>query len=117
VVANVVALLAGSLGAFDAVFVLAGVQTAAINVSALTVLLEFAPSPDERPTYIGLGSTAMAPVAFATPLIGGAMADALGFRVVFVIALLAGLAGLLLLATLVHDPRHAVARPAEEAPA
>jgi MFS family permease len=117
VVANVVALLAGSLGAFEAVFVLAGVATASINVSALTVLLEFAPTPDERPTYIGLGSTAMAPVAFATPLIGGAMADALGFRVVFVTALLAGVVGLLLLATLVHDPRRprrAIARPAEE---
>ena len=114
VAANVVALLAGSLGAFEAVFVLAGVQTAAINVSALTVLLEFAPTQDERPTYIGLGSTAMAPVAFATPLIGGVLADALGFRVVFVVALLAGLLGLLLLATLVHDPRRVVARPAGE---
>jgi MFS family permease len=59
----------------------------------------------------------MAPVAFATPLIGGAMADALGFRVVFVTALIAGVVGLLLLATLVHDPRRVVARPAEEAPA
>ena len=40
--ANVVALLAGSLGVFEAVFVLAGIQTAAINVSALNVLLEVA---------------------------------------------------------------------------
>jgi MFS family permease len=114
VAANVVALLAGSLGAFEAVFVLAGVQTAAVNVSALNVLLEFAPAPDERPTYIGLGSTLMAPVAFATPLLGGLMADALGFRVVFVTALAAGLAGLAMLATLVHDPRRMVVHPAGE---
>jgi len=80
-------------------------------------LLEFAPTQDARPTYIGLGSTAMAPVAFATPLIGGVMADALGFRTVFVTALVVGLVGLVMLATLVHDPRRAVARPAEEAPA
>ena len=66
---------------------LSGVHTAAVNVSALNVLLEFAPSADERPTYIGLGSTSMAPVAFATPLIAGLMADALGFRAVFVAAL------------------------------
>jgi MFS family permease len=117
VAANVVALLAGSLGVFEAVFVLAGVHTAAVNVSALNVLLEFSPTQDERPTYIGLGSTAMAPVAFATPLIGGLMADALGFRVVFVTALLASLVGLLLLAALVHDPRRIVTRPAEEAAA
>jgi len=115
--ASVVALLAGSLGTFEIVFVLVGVHTAAVNVSALNVLLEFAPTQAARPTYIGLGSTAMAPVAFATPLIGGVMADALGFRAVFVTALVVGVVGLVMLATLVQDPRRAVSRPAEEAPA
>lgn len=114
VAANVVALLAGSLVAFEAVFVLTGLHTAAINVSAFNVLLEFAPAPDERPTYVGLGSTAMAPVAFATPLIGGVMADALGFRAVFVTALVAGLVGLGMLAAFVHDPRRVPAHPAGE---
>ena len=114
VAANVVALLAGSLGGFEAVFVLVGVQTAAVNVSGLNVLLEFAPAADERPTYIGLGSTLMAPVAFATPLLGGLMADALGFRAVFVTALAAGLGGLVMLASLVHDPRRLIARPTGE---
>ena len=110
------ALLAGNLTVFQLVFVLAGIHTAAINVSALNVLLEFAPTQDARPTYIGLGSTAIAPVAFAAPLLGGVMADALGFRAVFVVAMAAGLVGLLLLATLVHAPR-LPARPAEEATA
>jgi MFS family permease len=114
VTANGVALLAGSLVAFETVFVLSGLHTAAINVSAFNVLLEFAPAPDERPTYIGLGSTAMAPVAFATPLVGGAMADALGFRAVFVTALVAGLVGLGMLAAFVHDPRFVPARPGGE---
>jgi MFS family permease len=114
--ANVVALLAGNLAVFQLVFVLGGVHTAAINVSALNVLLEFAPTQDARPTYIGLGSTAMAPVAFATPLLGGVLADAFGFRAVFVVALASGLVGLLTLAALVHDPRR-LARPAEEATA
>jgi MFS family permease len=117
VAASAVALLAASLATFEIVFVLVGFHTAAVSVSALNVLLEFAPTQDARPTYIGLGSTAMAPVAFATPLIGGVMADALGFRTVFVTALVVGLVGLVMLATLVHDPRRAVARPAEEAPA
>lgn len=117
VAANVVALLAGSLGAFQAVFVLAGLHTAAINVSALNVLLDFAPAPDERPTYVGLGSTTVAPVAFATPLVGGLMADLLGFRAVFVVALAASLVGLVMLAALVHDPRRALLPPVEEATA
>jgi MFS family permease len=112
--ASAVALLASSLATFEVVFVLFGFHTAAVSVSALNVLLEFAPTQDERPTYIGLGSTAMAPVAFATPLVGGVMADALGFRVVFVTALVVGLAGLVMLATRVHDPRRLTARAAQE---
>jgi hypothetical protein len=115
--ANVLALAAGSLAAFQVVFVLAGVHTAAVSVSALNVLLEFAPTADARPTYIGLGSTAMAPVAFVMPLLGGLMADVLGFRAVFLVALVAGSVGLLMLATLVHDPRRLMAGPAEEAAA
>jgi MFS family permease len=114
VAANVVALLATRLGAFETVFVLSGVHTAAVNVSALNVLLEFAPGADERPTYIGLGSTLMAPVAFATPLIGGLMADGLGFRAVFVTALVAGAVGLIVLATRVRDPRWVGTRTAGE---
>jgi hypothetical protein len=118
IIANAVALLAPTLGAFDAVFVLAGLQTATINVSAMTVLLEFAPTLDERPTYIGLGTTSLAPVAFAAPLVGGLLADAFGFRVVFVAALVTGVAGFVMLAALVRDPRSlAPARGAEGVPA
>ena len=43
--ANVVALLAPSLELFIVVFALQGVQLAAVNVSGLNVLLEFAPEP------------------------------------------------------------------------
>jgi MFS family permease len=116
--ANVVALLAPTLPAFEAVFVLAGLHTAAINVSAMNVLLEFAPTPEARPTYIGLGTTSMAPVAFAAPLVAGLLADTSGFRAVFAVALVTGLAGLVMLATLVRDPRSlAAARPVQEATA
>jgi MFS family permease len=106
--ANLVALVAGTLGGFGLVFVLIGIQQAAVNVSNLNVLLEFAPTEAERPTYIGLGSTAMAPIAFATPLLAGLMADGLGFRAVFIAALAGGVAGLVMLTALVRDPRHAL---------
>jgi MFS family permease len=106
--ATVMALVAPSLGVFALVFVLFGVQVAAVNVSALNVLLEFSPTPDARPTYVGLGTTAMAPMAFAAPLAGGLLADAVGFRAMFVVSLTFALAGLVTLATLVRDPRHVV---------
>ena len=106
--AGAMALLAPSLGAFGVVFVFFGVHVAAINVSALNVLLEFAPTAAARPTYIGLGLTSLAPIAFGAPLVGGLLADALGFRGMFLIALAFGLVGLVMLATLVRDPRHLV---------
>src|SRR5262245_4609152 len=52
--ANALALGAPSLGGFAAVFALSGIQSAAVSVSGMNVLLEFAPVTDERPTYVGL---------------------------------------------------------------
>ncbi|MBI2155147.1 MAG: MFS transporter [Candidatus Rokubacteria bacterium] len=106
VTANVVALAGPSLPLFSVVFALSGVHVAAINVSSLNVLLEFAPGMEERPTYVGLGTTSLAPLAFAAPLLAGLMVDALGFESVFGLAALFGLVGLSLLLTRVRDPRH-----------
>jgi len=104
--ANVAALVAPSLSAYDIVFVLAGGQQAAITVSSLNMLLEFAPVPQEQPTYVGLGTTSMAPIALGAPLLAGLLADARGFGAVFVIAAAAGAVALGLLVTRVRDPRH-----------
>lgn len=107
VAANLVALAASSLELFSLVFALSGLQVAALNVSGLAVLLEFAPAVDEQPTYVGLGNTSLAPIAFAAPLAAGVMADALGFEPVFSVAAVFGGIGLALLVTRVRDPRHA----------
>lgn len=109
--ANLGALLVPSLELFVVVFALQGVHLAAVNVSGLSVLLEFAPSPAARPTYVGLGTTLLTPVAFGGPLIAGVMADALGFPAVFVMAALGSLAGLALLLGRVREPRHRPAGP------
>jgi len=105
-VANAVALASPSLPVFRLVFVLDGVYDAAVAVSALNILLELAPADEERPTYIGLGRTAQAPVAFAAPLTAGLLVDALGFRVLFALSACASLCALGLYATRVRDPRH-----------
>jgi len=109
--ASALALAAPSLAAFGVVFVLAGVQGSALTISNLNVLLEFAPSPEERPTYIGLGTTSLAPVAFGAPLVAGLLADAWGFAAVFGVAALSGAVALGLLLVWVRDPRH---RPAAD---
>lgn len=109
--ANGLALVAPSLTAFTAVFLLLGVNQAALNISGQTILLEFAPTEGDRPTYIGLGNTAMAPVAFVSPFLAALLADGLGFRAVFAVAGLFSLAGLILLGARVHEPRHVMRVP------
>ena len=113
VAANAVALGAPSLGLFGLVFVLSGVHHASVTVSGLNLLLEFAPAEGEGPTYLGLGQTSLAPVAFVAPLAGGLLADGTGFPAVFTIAALGGTAAMILLALRVRDPRHARAVAAE----
>jgi hypothetical protein len=70
------------------------------------VLLEFAPTPSARPTYVGLGTTLLTPVAFGAPLVAGLTADAFGFPAVFAVATAGSLAGLGLLLARVREPRH-----------
>src|SRR2546426_9652908 len=65
----------------------------------------FAPVPEERPPYVGLGTTLMAPVALGAPLAAGLLADAFGFATVFALAAAAGTVALALLVSLVRDPR------------
>jgi MFS family permease len=105
VAANVVALTAPSLGAFNAVFALTGVYHAAINVSGQNILLELAPTPEERPTYVGLGNTSSSPIAFAAPLAAGLIVDRLGFSAVFVLATAFGVVALAVLVLRVREPR------------
>ncbi len=104
--ANLVALAAPSLEVFVLVFVLQGIHLAAASISGLNVLLEFAPAPEARPTYVGLGTTLMTPVAFGAPLVAGVLADSLGFSAVFTVAALGALGGLSLLLGRVRVPRH-----------
>lgn len=103
--ANVVALGTGSLEIYSLTFALSGIHQAAISVSGQTMLLDFAHTAEERPTYVGLGNTALAPVFFATPVLAGLMADTLGLSSVFALALGGALLGTSLFALRVRDPQ------------
>jgi MFS family permease len=103
--ANVVALMTGSSDTYALTFVLSGVNQAAYNVSGGTMLLDFARDPEERATYVGLGNTALAPIYCSVPLLAGVLADRFGLPLVFIIALGAGLLGVLAFLLCVRDPR------------
>lgn len=105
---NALALASHSLDAFSLVFALVGVHFAAIHISSRTILLELAGADAERPTYIGLGNTALAPATFLAPLAAGVMADTLGFESVFATAAVCALIGMGLMLGRVREPRRAV---------
>jgi MFS family permease len=88
-----------------AAFALLSAFLAADSASMLNIILEFC-ADEDRPTYIGLSNTLMAPATALSPLLGGWLAAQLGFPPMFALAaLLAGLGAALLIA-LVHEPRH-----------
>lgn len=108
--ASAAALVTWSPEAFVVVFALAGLHHAAASVSGQNALLDFAAQPEERPTYLGVGNTALAPVFTAVPVVAGLLADRAGFAPVFGLALAGGLAGGAVLALRVRDPGRLAAR-------
>lgn len=91
---------------FAAVFLLLGAGQVAYWAPANAILLEFAPSEEERPTYIGLANTLMAPAAILAPLLGGFLADSAGYPLAFLASALGAALTAVLLFFMVRDPRH-----------
>ena len=115
VLGNAIAFLSRSPELLFAVFLCVGASTAASNVSVLNMSIEFAPAED-RPTYVGLASTVASPLAVAASLIGGALADASGYRAVFAVAAAISLAAMLVLLLRVRDPRKGTKQQAPAQP-
>jgi MFS family permease len=98
--------LAAPSGAWLALtFALVGASTAGNLVSGLNIILEFC-APEDRPTYIGLTNTLMAPATALAPMVGAALATVIGYRSMFAAAVVIALAGGILLSLWVREPRH-----------
>jgi MFS family permease len=98
-----VAMLAPSAGWFYVVFALSGAAGAALWTTVNALTYEFGP-PEDRPYYIGLINTMVAPAALLAPLIGGWLADNVGYSSTFTIALVSGVITALLMIS-VREPR------------
>ena len=70
----------------------------------LTITVEFG-SEFERPYYIGLANTLIAPATLIAPVLGGFLADTVGFQATFGLALVASLLAVLVLMVVMRDPR------------
>ena len=102
-----VAFLAPSPFWLGLTFVLMGSYQAAEHASSLNIILEFC-APEDRPTYIGMTNTLLAPVLILAPLVGGTLATIFGFSTLFVVAALVAATGALLLTLWVQEPRQHV---------
>ena len=70
-------------------------------------------APD-RPTYIGLTNTMLAPILIGAPILGGWLAGALGYSAMFSVALVVGVVALILMVFWVREPRRMTPRSVEE---
>jgi MFS family permease len=91
--ALLLALVAPSALWFAPIFALVGASQAGYQLSGFTLVFAFSPKA-ERPTYIGVANTALAPVAALGPLLAGVLAGATGYGPVFALLAAAGVAGL-----------------------
>jgi MFS family permease len=87
-------------------FAALGIGVAANAVSRMNIVLEFGGAHD-RPTYIGLTNTSLAPVTMAAPVLGGWLIDTVGYVPMFVATAILSVAGGVMLATWFRDPRRA----------
>ncbi|HTP11820.1 MAG TPA: MFS transporter [Anaerolineae bacterium] len=87
------------------VFALLGFSNAGGVVSDFNLAMEFGPEA-ERPTYVGLARTSTGPALLIAPLIGGLIAQSIGYPAMFATSLFFAAGGLYLLSARVKEPRH-----------
>lgn len=90
------------------VFALVGFSIGVNIVSGVLIALEFS-SPERRPTYVGIANTAVGIASGVAPMVGAAVA-LLGYSWLFAAGTVVSLLAVVLLLTLVMDPRRAPAR-------
>ncbi|MBX3010914.1 MAG: MFS transporter [Caldilineaceae bacterium] len=89
-----------------AIFFLLGAAISAELTSSLNITLEFC-TPADRPTYIGLTNTLLAPTLALAPLLGGWLATWTGgYHILFLTTAICAAAGALLLLFWVREPRY-----------
>lgn len=85
------------------VFMLAGIANVAFWTIGMAMSVEFG-AEHERPVYIGLSNTLVAPATIIAPLIGGLVAEARGYSATFALAVIISLAVIVILLAAVRDP-------------
>jgi len=106
----ILAILIKDTNLFALVFFLSGVATTAFWTIGITISLEFG-EEIQRPTYVGMANTLIAPSTMLAPLIGGLLADAFSYRITFLTSAIFAVVAGVTIALLVQDPQHLTSRP------
>lgn len=93
-------------------FVLAGFANATFWATSITLSMEFS-NEAERPLYVGLANSLIAPTGLLAPLIGGGLADSFGYQATFGLAIAGSLATAAVMFFFMTDPRRRTIEPAQ----
>ncbi|MCR1897733.1 MFS transporter [Irregularibacter muris] len=102
-------LIADTIYLLYLVFFLNGAAISSRDVSEMNMVIEFC-SEDERPTYLGLTNTLIAPLMSLTPLLGGIILDYFSYRSLMAVSIVLMMIGLYILVFHVKDPRRIKAK-------
>jgi len=102
---SVLACIAPNINWFYLVFIGAGIGMIALQNIAAVMTLEFG-NHSQRPAYIGLGNTLVAPATILAPILGGWIVDNVDYGATFLVAAIGGLVTALFLLIGVRNPRY-----------
>lgn len=102
-VSAIIAWQASHLAWFYLVFILVGIANTTFWTVSMALTLTFG-SEQERPTYVGMANTLIAPASVLAPLLGGWLADFAGYEYTFLTSAAAGIGVAFFLLMFVREP-------------
>lgn len=106
VISSLLAWAAPSLNWLYPVFIITALANVAYWTIGMVLTVEFG-SEAERPIYIGISNTLVAPFTIIAPVLGGWIADSFGYQTTFMASAIGGVIVTLMMIFLVKDPRQA----------
>ena len=94
---------APSIGWMYLVFILSGLANVSFWTTGMAMTVQFG-TESERPVYIGLANTLIAPATIIAPILGGWIADIAGYQTTFFLSAIGGILTAVVLIFLVKNP-------------